>query len=79
MSAKTAKTPKTSRKQPGYEELRQELDAILDDLQTGALDIDQAVEKYGRGLELVKQLETYLDKAENTVRELKAKFNRTVE
>jgi exodeoxyribonuclease VII small subunit len=64
---------------PGYEELRQELDAILDDLQSGTLDIDQALTKYKRGLELVKQLEKYLDSAENTVRELQAKFNQTVE
>jgi exodeoxyribonuclease VII small subunit len=65
------------KKQPDYEELRRELDSILDDLQSGSLDIDQALERYKRGLELVKQLEKYLDKAENTVSELKAKFNRT--
>lgn len=73
MSAK-----KTTRKQPHYEELRSELDSVLDDLQSGSLDIDQALEKYERGLELVKQLEKYLDNAENTVRELKAKFNQKV-
>ena len=61
-----------------YETLRRELDGILDDLQSGSLDIDQALEKYRRGLELVKRLEKYLDKAENTVRELKTKFNQTV-
>ncbi len=65
-----------STKKPGYEELRRELDTILDDLQSGSLDIDQALEKYKRGLELVKQLEKYLDTAENTVRELKARFDK---
>lgn len=64
-----------SEKQPDYEELRSELESILADLQGGDLDIDQALVRYGRGLELVRQLEEYLANAENTVRELKAKFN----
>ncbi|HEX5744056.1 MAG TPA: exodeoxyribonuclease VII small subunit [Candidatus Saccharimonadales bacterium] len=67
---------KNGKKRPDYEELRRELDSILDDLQSGSLDIDQALEKYKRGLELVGQLEKYLDKADNTVRELKARFDK---
>jgi exonuclease VII small subunit len=31
---------------------------------------------YQRGLELVKQLDSYLKKAENTVHELKVKFDK---
>jgi exodeoxyribonuclease VII small subunit len=56
-----------------YEDLRSELDTILAELQKSDLDIDQALKHYGRGLELVKQLEKYLADAENTVRELKAR------
>lgn len=58
--------------QPNYEKLQSELEAILSDLQHDDLDIDQALKHYERGLELVRQLEDYLDNAENKVRELKA-------
>lgn len=58
-----------------YGKLRSELDAILDELQSGDLDIDRALERYGRGLELIGQLEKYLADAQNTVRELKARFD----
>jgi exodeoxyribonuclease VII small subunit len=59
--------------QPNYQELKAELDTIVTDLQSEALDVDKALEQYRRGLELVKQLENYLKTAENQVRELKAK------
>jgi exodeoxyribonuclease VII small subunit len=58
-----------------YESLRQELDDILDELQREDLTVDKALAGYKRGLELVRQLETYLKTAENNVSELKAKFD----
>lgn len=61
---------------PSYEQLQAELDDILAELQGGGLDVDLALKRYERGLELIKQLEEYLDKSETTVRELKAKFNK---
>lgn len=57
--------------QPNYQKLHDELEAILADLQRDDLDIDQALKSYERGLELVRQLEGYLNNAENKVRELK--------
>ena len=60
---------------PNYEDLRSELDTILSELQKSDLDIDQALKHYERGLELIKRLEKYLSDAENTVRELKARFD----
>ncbi len=63
----------TKSKKANYEELKQELDVILAELQGDDLDIDRALTRYKRGLELVKALEEYLDQAENTVRELKRK------
>lgn len=59
---------------PGYKELADELDDILVELQQADLDVDVAVKKYERGLELIKELETYLGEAENKVSRLKAKF-----
>lgn len=57
-----------------YEQLKTELDEVMSSLQQEDLDVDKAVELYKRGLELVQALETYLKTAENTVIELKAKF-----
>jgi exodeoxyribonuclease VII small subunit len=57
-----------------YETLKNELDDIMLELQREDLDVDKALEYYRRGLELVQALESYLKTAENTVKELKAKF-----
>jgi exodeoxyribonuclease VII small subunit len=58
-----------------YNELETELREIITWFESDTFDVDQAVRKYQRGLELVQQLEKYLGTAENTVRQLKAKFN----
>jgi len=67
--------PKTAPQQPApnYETLKTELDTIMAELQREDLDVDAALQHYQRGLELVRQLEEYLAKAENRVAELKAK------
>lgn len=62
---------------PTYQALNEELDTILADLQRDDTDIDSALKQYERGLELIRQLEEHLKNAENTVVELKAKFNQT--
>lgn len=58
-----------------YQELRRELDGVMARLQAENLDVDEAIKLYERGLALVKDLEAYLKTAENTVRELKQRFN----
>lgn len=65
----------TKRSELDYQKLQQELETILDNLQRDDIDVDHAMQQYARGLEIVKQLETYLKTAENTVTELKAKFS----
>ena len=60
---------------PTYETLKTELDSLMLELQREDLDVDSALKHYQRGLELVQQLEDYLQTAENQVRELKAKFS----
>lgn len=62
----------TASKQVDYRELSHELETIVADLQRDDLDIDVALKQYQRGLEVVKQLETYLKTAENTITKLKA-------
>ena len=58
-----------------FEALRQELDAILLELQGDDIDVDEAVAKYERGLTIIKELENYLGAAENRVRDIQAKFD----
>lgn len=67
MGTKQAKSDKS------YEELKKELDRIMGELQREDLGVDKAIEYYRRGLELVDQIEEYLETAENQVKELKAK------
>ncbi|MGC1177151.1 MAG: exodeoxyribonuclease VII small subunit [Candidatus Saccharimonadales bacterium] len=58
--------------QPDYQTLKTELDELMIELQRDDLDVDLALKHYKRGLELTRQLETYLKTAENEVRELRA-------
>ncbi|HEX7632709.1 MAG TPA: exodeoxyribonuclease VII small subunit [Candidatus Saccharimonadales bacterium] len=64
-------------KEANYEELKNELDRIMTEIQQDDLDVDLALKRYERGLELVKQLESKLKSAENTVRELKSSFDKS--
>jgi exodeoxyribonuclease VII small subunit len=63
-------------KEVNYQSLQSELESILNDLQRDDIDVDQAMKQYERGLQIVKQLEDYLQSAENTVEELRAKFDK---
>lgn len=61
---------------PNYQVLKDELESVMTKLQAEDLDVDEALSLYERGLELVKQLDNYLKTAENTVHELKARFDK---
>lgn len=63
-------------KELDYRKLSEELDTILDRLQTADLDIDDAVKSYERGMNLVKQLEEYLKTAENKVTKIKTSLDK---
>lgn len=67
MSKENAKTD--------YRALSEELDTILESLQTADLDIDEAIKRYERGMVIVKGLEAYLKNAENKVTKLKTRFD----
>ena len=66
----------TAKQDIDYRKLSQELDAILEELQTADLDIDEAVKKYERGMKIAEQLETYLKTAENKVTKIKESFEK---
>lgn len=59
-------------KKVDYKVLSAELDEILAKLQSADLDVDKAVGLYERGMEIAKELETYLKEAENKVSKVKA-------
>jgi exodeoxyribonuclease VII small subunit len=61
-------------KKVDYRKLNDELDEILERLQSGELSIDEAVPAYERGMQLVKELEGYLQSAENRITEVQAKL-----
>jgi exodeoxyribonuclease VII small subunit len=48
-----------------------ELRKILDDMQSGMLDVDETIAKYEQGQALVGDLEAYLEEAKNTITQRK--------
>ncbi len=58
-----------------YQDLKKELDDILRVLQSDAVDVDEAMQAYERGMEVVASLEEYLKDAENKITKLKERFD----
>ncbi len=54
-------------KQQDYKALMAELQLLLADMQSGDIDVDEALRKYERGQKLVAELSDYLKNAENTI------------
>ena len=57
-----------------FRELRAELDKVLHSLQREDIDVDEALDLYARGQVLVRELEKYLSRAENSVKKIKTAF-----
>lgn len=58
-----------------YTELSRELAELMDRLEQGDLDIDNAITCYERGLTIVNILENHLKKAENRVNILRSELD----
>lgn len=58
-------------KEKDYQALSLELDEVLAKLQQPDIQVDEAVKLYDQGLKLIGQLEGHLEKAENTIEQLK--------
>ncbi|HSW85084.1 MAG TPA: exodeoxyribonuclease VII small subunit [Candidatus Saccharimonadales bacterium] len=65
---------KAKKTDPTYLQLQLKLDKIIEELSKGEQDVDEALNYYREGLELVDQLNTYLKSAENKISELKTEF-----
>lgn len=61
MKAKLSDTP------VNYIQLSEELDALLERLESGDLNVDEAVAAYERGTEILKSLQRYLEQSEQRV------------
>lgn len=55
-------------KEVDYTKLNDELEQIIDALQSGDLSIDKAITSHERGQAIIKQLQTYLKSAEIKVK-----------
>jgi exodeoxyribonuclease VII small subunit len=60
-----------------YQELQEQLDAVLARLQAPDIQVDDAVRLYEEGLKLADALETHLKQAENRISELKLQAGKT--
>jgi exodeoxyribonuclease VII small subunit len=55
-----------------YESMYLELDEIIQLLQSGELNLDEAVKKYERSRELIIKLEKHLETVQNKITKIKA-------
>ena len=70
----TKKATKTATADKNYQQLREELDAMILALQDPDCDVDAAAEMYAEALGVIRQLETHLEKAENRIQKVQADF-----
>jgi len=52
-----------------------ELAGLIDWFESDKVNLDEAVAKYEQAMELLKQMEDYLNTAENKVKKIAAKFD----
>lgn len=64
-----------SDKTTNFKQQLDELEKIVEWFESEEVDVDQALEKFQRGMELVSSLEKWLDEAENTVQEITQAFD----
>jgi exodeoxyribonuclease VII small subunit len=62
----------TGKKTSDYRKLSSELDSIVAALEAADVDIEEAMRHYQRGMEIIKEIDTYLKQAENKVIKVKA-------
>jgi len=56
-----------AKQQMDYQSMMRELQQLLADMQDDDVDVDAALAKYERGRQLIKELNDYLETAENKV------------
>ena len=56
--------------QPDFEQALEELEALVRRLESGELSLDQSLEEFKKGVELTRQCQAVLDRAQQTVEQL---------
>jgi len=74
-----AAAKKTSAKQVSFEDRLGRLDELVDQLESGELDLEQGVAHYKEGVELLASLQTQLNGAEQRVEELSSQLRETLQ
>lgn len=63
-------TDNETEQQPSFEQTLAELETLVEQLESGKLELADSLEKFKRGIELSKQCRVMLDKAQQTVDEV---------
>jgi exodeoxyribonuclease VII small subunit len=63
-------------KKSDYATLSRELDEVMAKLQHDDITVDEAITAYERGMQLIAELQAYLQEAENKVQKIKADFEK---
>jgi len=58
--------------EPRYEELIEELETIVDHIESGEIGLEESIKGYEEGIGLIKRARTILDRAEQRIVELNA-------
>jgi exodeoxyribonuclease VII small subunit len=61
---------KEKQKIPDFEQALEELESLVEQLETGELSLDQSLERFKRGVELTRHCQSVLDQAQQTVQQL---------
>jgi exodeoxyribonuclease VII small subunit len=63
---------KSSEKLPKFEEAIDELETIIDQIESGQVGLEECITQYERGMKLVTRCQSILDKAQQRIAELTA-------
>jgi exodeoxyribonuclease VII small subunit len=58
-----------------YQQLSDELNQLIEWFESDAVNLDEAVDRYERAMELLKQMEDHLKLAENKIKKISVKFD----
>lgn len=56
-----------SEKPPTFEEALDELETLVEEIEEGKVSLEESIQRYGRGMELIKTCRAILDQAEQNI------------
>lgn len=63
-----------AKKQFNFSKSFQELESLVEELESGEISLDEALRKYEDGLKVVKECKAYLSDVENKVKVIREKY-----